>query len=138
MWCVDEISASRKNGPAVPQLSPPDAGPSGTPCAMPLIEKASTNVLPSLSFQPRRVCRPSFCWCDGVAARPWTSSHCRMLPSAFEGLTTASAVPCQIDLLGHGPRGGDAALMRSTSAGAETCLSVNIASNACWTVLADP
>jgi hypothetical protein len=58
MWCAEEIPTSRKNAPAVPQLSPPVVVASGTPCAMPLMENASITALPFALFHMRRVWLP--------------------------------------------------------------------------------
>ena len=40
----------------------------------------------------------------GATSSSWTRRHWSAMASALDGATVWSAVPCQIEILGHGPR----------------------------------
>ena len=61
---------------------------------------------------------------SGCSARPCTLVHCFASSSAFAGTTVGSALPCQIEIFGHGPLWREAPRTRSPHASARKALAL--------------
>jgi hypothetical protein len=105
---------------------------------MPAIVNDSTTSRPLGSRQTSRVKPGPRLAGAGTVPGPWTWVHCLTSSIAFAGATVVSAVPCQIDTRGHGPRWGDAARTRSPHSGAARLRPWNMLSKASRTFVAVP
>ena len=98
------MPASSRKGPAAPCRSGPLRTATGVPWPMPEMTYCSSSSSPPAFVHTRREWPSTNSSRLGTAANPWTSAHCLMISAAFTGATVRSALPCQTDSLGHGPR----------------------------------
>lgn len=96
---VEEMPTSSIYGPGLPRPSLPR----GVPWPIDVMVFSSTTISPAVLHQLRRVWLPVDSERSGTASSPWTSRHWATTASALAGTTVWSAVPCQTDILGHGP-----------------------------------